>query len=106
MPAPVLASPGGEAKEERYLLQVATLANQKQALALQQRLRASHLKAVIINRKTGGKTLYQVQVGPVTGAKAAADAASHIKSQEKISVKVVKLAPRTGGPNHVRRPSR
>ncbi len=104
----VLAAPGEatRAKEERYLLVVATYADMKQAEALQQRLRAKKIQAVVIKRKTGDKTMYLVQVGPVTGAKAAEDAAGRIKSQEKITAKVVKLSPRTGGANPVRRPSR
>lgn len=107
-PAPVVATPGEapRAKEERYLLVVATYANLKQAEALQQRLRAKKIPAVIVKRKTGDKTMYLVQVGPVTGAKTAEDTASRIKSQEKITPKVVKLAPRTGGANQARRPSR
>jgi cell division septation protein DedD len=108
-PAPVQATPAEPpraAKEERYLLVVATYANMKQAEALQQRLRAKKISAVIIKRKTGDKPLYLVQVGPVTGAKTAEDTVSRIKNQEKITPKVVKLAPRTAGANNVRRPSR
>lgn len=107
-PAPGQAAPGEapRAKEERYLLLVSTFANQNQAEALQQRLRAKKIHAVIVKRKTGDKTLYLVQVGPVTGAKAAEDAAGRIKSQEKITPKVVKMAPRTSGANQVRKPAR
>jgi cell division protein FtsN len=78
----------------------------KQAEDLQQRLRAKHFRAAIITRKVGDKTRYQVQVGPLTGAKAAEDAANRIKTQEKLTPKVVKLAPKTAGTNNVRRPSR
>jgi len=85
---------------------VATYTTMKQAEALQQRLRAKNLRAVINTRKTGDKTVYQVRVGPLTGAKTAEDAANRIKTQEKITPKVVKLAPKTGGANNVRRPSR
>jgi cell division protein FtsN len=102
---PALAAPAASAKEERYLLKVATFANQKQAQALQRRLRANHLHAVVIHSKSGSKTLYQVQVGPITGAKTAEEAAARIKSQEKITVKIVKLKPRHGGAQ-VRRPAR
>ncbi|MDP1761892.1 MAG: SPOR domain-containing protein, partial [Deltaproteobacteria bacterium] len=108
-PGPVLAAateatPGS--KDQRYLLVVATYSTMKQAEILQQRLRAKHLRAVINTRKTGDKTRYLVQVGPLTGAKAAEDAANRIKTQEKITPKVVKLAPKTAGTNNVRRPSR
>jgi eukaryotic-like serine/threonine-protein kinase len=107
-PGPVVATPGEapRLKEERYLLAVASYANMKQAEALQQRLRAKKIQAVVIKRKTGDKTIYLVQVGPITGAKTAADTASNIKSQVKITPKVVKMAPRAGGANPVRRPSR
>jgi cell division septation protein DedD len=108
-PAAVPAASGEavrEAKEDRYILVVATFATLKQAEALQQRLRAKHLKAVVLTRKTGGKTLYLVQVGPLTGAKAAEDAANRIKTQEKLTPKVVKQASKTAATNNVRRPSR
>lgn len=108
-PAPALAKPGDAAKgakEERYLLAVATFGTMKQAEALQERLRAKKIQAIIIKRKNGNKTLYQVQVGPITGTKAAEDLAGRIKSQEKITPKVVKLASRTGDANQARRPTR
>jgi cell division septation protein DedD len=107
-PGPVPATPGeaSRAKEERYLLVVATYVNMKQAEALQQRLRAKKISAVIIKRKAGDKAMYLVQVGPITGAKTAEDMAGRIKSQEKITPKVVKLAPRTSASNTIRRPSR
>jgi hypothetical protein len=78
----------------------------KQAEVLQQRLRAGRLRAAIVTRKVGDKLQYQVQVGPLTGAKAAEDAANRIKTQEKITPKVVKLAPKTTAANNVKRPSR
>jgi cell division septation protein DedD len=100
--APVLATPGS--KNERYIVLAATYGSMKTAEALQQRLRAKHLQAVIITRKTGGKTLYQVRVGPITGAKAAEDAAARIKAQEKITPKVVKLASRSDTAKNRRQP--
>lgn len=107
-PTPGLATPGESprAKDERYLLMVATYSDMKQATALQQRLRAKKIHAVTVKRKSGNKTLYLVQVGPVSGAKTAEDLANRIKSQEKITPKVVKQAPRNGGANQARRPSR
>ena len=85
---------------------VATYSTMKQAEALQQRLRAKHIGAVVKIQKAGDKIRYQVRVGPLTGSKAAEDAAKRIKTQEKITPKVVKLAPKSTGANHVRRPSR
>ena len=76
---------------------VGTYATMKQAEALQQRLRAKHFGAVVKIQKVGDKIRYQVRVGPFTGAKAAEDTAKRIKTQEKITPKVVKLAPKTAG---------
>jgi cell division septation protein DedD len=98
------ASPGS--KEPRYLVVAATYPTMKQAEALQQRLRAKDQRAVVKIQKAGDKLQYQVRVGPFTGAKAAEDAANRIKTLEKITPKVVKLAPKTAGANNVRRPSR
>ena len=98
------ATPGS--KDQRYVLVVATYTTMKQAEALQQRLRAKNQRAVVKIQKAGNKIQYQVRVGPLTGAKAAEDAASRIKTLEKITPKVVKLAPKTAGTNKVRRPSR
>jgi cell division septation protein DedD len=92
-----------EAKNERYIVLVATYVSRKPAQALERRLRARHLHAVVHVRKTSGKTLYQVRVGPITGARAAQDAARLIKAQEKITPKVVKLASRSPNPNHRKR---
>ncbi len=100
------AEVGRGAKNERYLVVVAAFANMKQAQALQQRLRARNLKAVVITHKTGNKTVYQVQVGPLTGAKAAEEAAARIKTQEKITAKVVKLPSKTANNQPSRRPTR
>jgi cell division protein FtsN len=83
----------------------ATYTTMKQAEALQQRLRAKNQRAVVKIQKSGDKIQYQVQVGPLTGAKAAEDASNRIK-QEKLTPKVVKLPPKTAGANNVRRPSR
>jgi serine/threonine protein kinase len=99
-----LATPGS--KDQRYLLVVATYNTMKQAEALQERLRAKNQRAVVKIQKAGNKLHYQVRVGPLTGAKAAEDAANRIKTQVKITPKVVKLAPKTAGTNNVRRPSR
>jgi cell division septation protein DedD len=78
----------------------------KQAEALQQRLRAKNIRAVVNIQKAGNKMHYQVRVGPLTGAKAAEDTANSIKTQVKITPKVVKLAPKNAGTNKSRRPSR
>ena len=101
---PGLATP--KAKEHRYLVVAGTYTTMKQAEALQQRLRAKHIGAIVKIQKTGDKIRYQVRVGPLTGAKAAEDTAKRIKTQEKITPKIVKLAPKNAGSHNVRRPSR
>jgi eukaryotic-like serine/threonine-protein kinase len=101
-PAPVLAAPpearpesARPAKEDRYLLILATYKDQKQAQALQKKLKARGLKARSVSSKSGNKTLYQVQVGPVLGAQAAEQTALSIKTQEKITPKLMKVSNRT-----------
>jgi eukaryotic-like serine/threonine-protein kinase len=93
------------AKEERYLLVAATYPNEKQAQALQQRLRSRNFRAKIVISKTGDKTLYQVQVGPITGVKAAEEAAAKIKAQEKIAPKMVKMTKKPSNPPKPRKPA-
>jgi serine/threonine-protein kinase len=80
------------ASQDRYLLVVATFANQKQAETLQKKLKAKNLRARVVRSTGGGKTLYQVQVGPLTGVKPAEEAAAKIKTEEKITPKVVKMS--------------
>ena len=101
---PALGTP--KAKEQHYLLVVGTYATMKEAEALQQRLRAKHFGAVVKIQKVGDKLRYQVRMGPFIGAKAAEDTAKRLKTQEKLTPKVVKLAAKTAGDNNVRRPSR
>lgn len=81
-----------KAREERFMVVAATYGNQKQAKALQQKLKKDHYKAKIVSRTGGGKTLYQVQLGPVTGSQAAEDLAQRLKSQEKLTPRVVKMS--------------
>jgi cell division septation protein DedD len=102
-PAPETAK---AAKEERYTLVIATYANQKQAQAMQQRLRTQNLKAKVITSKTGGKTLYQVQVGPVIGLKTAEEAAAKIKNQEKIAPKMIKITAKPAAPAKAKSPAK
>ncbi len=90
-PAPEAA----KAKEERFVLVAATYANQKQAQTLLQKLKKDNFKARIVSSASNGKTQYQVQLGPVTGAKAAEDLAKRLKSQEKINPRIVKMTPKT-----------
>lgn len=96
-PAPAPAGPpeAAKAREERFMLVAATYGAHNQARALAQRLRKDHFQARIVSRRSGGKTQYQVQVGPVTGAKAAAAEAQRLKTKERITPRVVKIAVKT-----------
>ncbi len=99
-PGTAATPPAPEAKaaaQERYLLLAATYRDSKQAQALTQRLKARKYRVKIVKSTIRGKTLYQVQVGPVTGAQAAQDLADSIKEQEKVTPKVVKLAAKPAG---------
>ncbi len=86
---------GAKPKEDRYLLVAGTYANQKLAQALLQKLKKDNFKATLTSRTTGGKTQYLVQLGPVTGTKAAEDLARRLKSQEKITPRIVKMTAKT-----------
>jgi len=107
IPVPTATGSAARApKEERYLLVVATYGNQKQAQALAQKLKARNLRAKTVVSKTAGKSLYQVQVGPISGAQAAEETARSIKTQEKITPKVMKVANRAHKSTTARRQAR
>jgi eukaryotic-like serine/threonine-protein kinase len=80
------------AKEEKYLLLVGNYAKEDQARTLYKRLKAHNFPARLVKKTTGGKTVYVVQVGPVTGTKPAEELARRLKTQEKLSPKIQKLA--------------
>ncbi|MGA8141280.1 MAG: SPOR domain-containing protein, partial [Desulfobaccales bacterium] len=90
------------ANEERYMLVAATLGSRDQARALVQRLGKDHIKARVVSHGRGGRTLYQVQVGPVTGAKAAADLARRLQTQERITPRIMKMTAKTVNDNAAR----
>jgi cell division septation protein DedD len=105
-PAPAAAAEA-RAKEERFMLVAGTYATEKQAQAMQQRLKKSNFKARIISRTTAGKTQYQVQLGPVAGVKAAEDLAGRLKSKEKITPRIIKMTAKTNtAATPARRPAR
>ncbi len=91
-PAPEEAKP--PPKEERYLIVAATFAKEDQATKLKQRLKTRNYSAKVVKKTTGKKTVYQVQVGPVTGAKPAEEMARRLKTQEHLTPKVQKMAAR------------
>jgi len=93
--APAATPEAGKAREERFILVAATYANQKQAQALLQKLKKDNFKAKIVSRTTNGKTQYQVQLGPVIGTKAAEDLARRLKSQEKVTPRIINMTAKT-----------
>ena len=96
-PATAAAAPpeAAKPKEERYLVVAGSYASQKQAQTLLQKLNRDNFKARIVSRTAAGKTQYLVQLGPVTGTMAAEDLAKRLKSQEKITPKIVKMTTKT-----------
>jgi len=93
--APAATPEAAKAKEERFILVAATYANQKQAQALLQKLKKDNFKAKIVSRTANGKTQYQVQLGPVIGTKAAEDLARRLKSQEKVTPRIINMTAKT-----------
>ncbi len=91
---------------EQYLVLVASYTQLKQALALKNRLKSHNIAAKTVRTSPGGKTMYQVRVGPLKGKKEADDVARLIKQHEGISPKVVKISsgPSTPGTTLRRRP--
>ncbi|MCX5892574.1 MAG: SPOR domain-containing protein [Deltaproteobacteria bacterium] len=94
-PAAAAPLPESAKPKERYMLVAGSYANQKQAQALLEKLKKGKFKATIASRTAGGKTQYVVQLGPVTGTKAAEDLAKRLKTQEKITPRMVKMPAKT-----------
>ncbi len=94
-PAAPAPPAGAKPKEERYLLVAGSYSDQKPAQALLQKLKKDNFKATLAARTAGGKTQYVVQLGPVTGIKAAEELARRLKSQEKITPRIVKMTAKT-----------
>jgi serine/threonine-protein kinase len=95
-PAPPAAKP--PAREERYLVLAASYGSREGAVRLQKRLQARNLNATLAKVQVGGKPGYQVQIGPLTGAKAAEEVAQRLKSEEHLSPKVVKVTAKAAKP--------
>lgn len=90
-PAPSAASsaaPG--AKEEKYLVLVASFAKLEQAKALSQKLKGRQLPAGLMRTSPGGKPVYQVRMGPYSSRAAAEEAARKLKG-EGYSPKLARL---------------
>jgi serine/threonine-protein kinase len=80
-------------KTEKYLVLVASYAQLKQAQALQNRLKSHNIQARTVKTSPGGKTVFQVRVGPLAGKKEADEVARLIKDREGISARVVEISP-------------
>jgi cell division septation protein DedD len=97
-PPPVGApAPGAlktPAREERYLVLVASYAKEEQARALSQRLRSRNLTPRIVKTSPGGKTMYQVRLGPFPDQHQAEGVAYHLRNREGLSPKIVTVAAR------------
>ncbi len=104
--APAGTPVAAKAREERFMLVAATFGSQNQARALVQRLGKDRLKARVVSRSRGGQTRYQVQVGPVTGAKAAEDLARRLQTKERITPRVMKMTAKTSNDNAARTAAR
>ncbi len=100
--APAGNPEAAKANEERYMLVAATLGSRDRARALVQRLGKDHIKARVVTQSRGGQTLYQVQVGPVTGAKAAEDLARRLQTKERITPRIMKMTAKTVNDNAAR----
>ncbi len=86
--APLTAAP--PAKEERYIVLVASYAKLEQAKALSQKLKARQLPAGVMRTAPGGKPVYQVRLGPYPSRAGAEEAARKLKG-EGFSPKLARL---------------
>jgi cell division septation protein DedD len=111
-PQPPAAAPAAPAeakpapREERYLIVAATSAKEEPARSLSQRLKSKNYNAKVIKKTSGAKTVYQVQLGPLTGQKQAEELARRLKTQEKLNARVQKLPARGANSQPSRRPER
>jgi cell division septation protein DedD len=93
-------------REERYLVVAGTFAKEDQARSLNQRLRAKKYNSQVVKKTGGKKTMYQVQLGPLVSNKQAEELARRLKTQEKLTPKVQKVAAQTADSPAPRRPAR
>jgi len=103
-PSPAAAKPAP--KEERYLIVAASYAKEDQARNLDRRLRAKHYNSQVVKKVSGGKTVFLVQLGPLTSSRQAEEIARRLKAQEKIAPKVQKVAAGSADTPPSRRPQR
>ncbi len=103
-PSPAAAKPSP--REERYLIVAASFAKEDQARNLNRRLRAKKYNSHVVKKISGGKTVFQVQLGPLISNKQAEEIARRLKAQEKITPKVQKIAAHSTNTPPSRRPER
>jgi serine/threonine-protein kinase len=99
-PAPSPAAPpaaGSPAREERFILLVASYGKYEQARAVAEKLKARQLPARVMRTTPGGKPVFQVRLGPYTQRAAAEEAARKLKA-EGFTPKLARLNPETAGP--------
>lgn len=96
-PAPGLA-PAPE-KAEKYLVLVASYTQLNQAQALQSRLKSHNIAARAVRTSPGGKTVFQVRVGPLAGKQEAEQVARLIKDREGIAARVVAISSGSSSPS-------
>ncbi len=99
-PAAVAPTPD---KAEKYLVLVASYAQLKHAQALQNRLKSHNIQAKAVKTSPGGKTVFQVRVGPLAGKKQAEEVARLIKDREGISARVVETSSGPSTPSNTLR---
>lgn len=103
---PSAARPSATEPGDRYLVLVASYNQLKQAQALKNRLRAHNIQAKTVKTSPGGKTVYQVRVGPVSGKDEADRLVRLIREHEGLSARVAKIVPNssTSGTSFRRQP--
>ncbi len=99
---PTQASPS-QTREERFLVLVASYKEYSQAKALSQKLKSLNMNSGVVRTSPGGKTMYQVRVGPITGKKQAEEVARRVKSQAGLTPKIVQTAAQPPAARRTRR---
>lgn len=90
---PSAARPSVTEPGDQYLVLVASYNQLKSAQALKSRLRARNIEAKTVKTSPGGKTVYQVRVGPVSGKDEADRLVRLIREYEGLSARVAKIVP-------------
>lgn len=97
-PAPpaTTQAPAGTAREEKFILLVASYTKYEQARALADKLKARQLPARVMRTSPGGKPMFQVRLGPYSQRTQAEEAARKLKA-EGFTPKLARLKPDTAG---------